>query len=69
MDTTVLSLQDHIRDSIVPALIVSYVVLLASAFLITYRISRPISDLTRSAEQMIAGRLPRRAPSPEPRGW
>ena len=54
-DLTVLAVQNHIRDNLLPAFGVAYIVLLGSVLLISYRLNRPIIALTRSAEQVIAG--------------
>ncbi|MEM7115469.1 MAG: HAMP domain-containing protein [Chloroflexota bacterium] len=54
-ETTLVALQNRIRDAVIPAFLITYVVLFAAVWLLSYQISRPIVTLTQSAEQVADG--------------
>ena len=54
-DTTVVALQNRIKDAVLPAFAVTYAVLFAAVLLFSYQISQPIITLTRSAERVAEG--------------
>lgn len=54
-DTTVVALQNRIKNAVLPAFAVTYSVLFAAVLLFSYQISRPIITLTRSAERVAEG--------------
>jgi methyl-accepting chemotaxis protein len=48
-ETTVIALQNEIRATIVPAFVVTYVVLFAAVWILSVRISRPLQRLSQAA--------------------
>lgn len=54
-ETTVVAFQNQIRNTVVPAFLITYSVLLSGATLLAYLISRPLVELTHSAEQVAGG--------------
>lgn len=54
-ETTVVALQRRIRNSMLPAFLITYGVLFAAVWLLSDRISRPVVALTHSAEEVAAG--------------
>jgi HAMP domain-containing protein len=54
-DTTVVALQNRIKDAVLPAFAVTYAVLFVAVLWLSYQISRPIITLTRSAERVAEG--------------
>ena len=54
-ETTVIALQNRIRNAVLPAFFITYVVLFVAVWAIAYQISRPLRTLTHAAELVAEG--------------
>ncbi|MCB0196187.1 MAG: HAMP domain-containing protein [Anaerolineae bacterium] len=54
-DTTVVALQNRIKNAVIPAFLITYVALFVAVYLISYGITRPIAKLTKMAGSIAEG--------------
>ncbi|MCB0210410.1 MAG: HAMP domain-containing protein [Anaerolineae bacterium] len=54
-DTTVVALQNRIKNAVIPAFLITYIVLFVAVYLISYGITRPVVKLTRMAGSIAEG--------------